>query len=246
MMSDFLSSDEMARFEELLKTYRPNDEVSDAFKRSNFAVIAGPAAAGKDTLRSLLLALPQTPYVSIVSTTSRSPRTGEFNGQEYNFASAADMEQDLTKGMYFEAALVHGQQLSALHVDEIHNLGSSKIGLSILVIKIEQQLRKQKTDIRTIFLIPPSFEVMMERLRMGRNFTEEELQRRLVAAEEELHYGLTDQNYYCIVSDGKTKVRDLADTFLRTGVKDVQTDQAARLVARQLASDLETHLAAVV
>jgi guanylate kinase len=148
--------------------------------------------------------------------------------------------------MYFEAALVHGQQLSALHVDEIHNLGSSKIGLSILVIKIEQQLRKQKTDIRTIFLIPPSFEVMMERLRMGRNFTEEELQRRLVAAEEELHYGLTDQNYYCIVSDGKTKVRDLADTFLRTGVKDVQTDQAARLVARQLASDLETHLAAVV
>lgn len=239
MMSSLLNPEQVASFRSLLTNYQPNPEVLEQFKKSSFAVIAGPAAAGKDTLRNLLLAIPNGPYTSVVSTTSRPARPGETDGKTYHFIDAEIMRQSLEAGLYFQADLVHDQQLSALYIDEVTKLGNDKIGLSILVVKTEKDLRKLKSDIKTIFLVPPSLHVMLDRLRTERDFSDEELSRRLKAACAEVTAALASHEYYCIVSDGKELVRDLADDFLKTGRKDETVDQDARQHARTLLAELD-------
>lgn len=241
-MSQLLNNEQLSMFKELLASYQPAADVLAAFQSSKFVVLAGPAAAGKDTLRNLLLTMPDSPYTSIISTTSRPMRPNEVDGSTYHFVDAEKMHEGLQAGLYFQADLVHGQQVSALYVDEVTKLHESTIGLSILVVKTEADLRSMKPDLKTIFLVPPDLDTMVHRLHDERGLASEELNRRLRAAEAELETALKSNDYYCLVSDHKERVRDLADDFLRNNSKNTEADRDAREHARQLLTELKSRV----
>lgn len=237
-MSRLLNTAEAEHFKEKIHNYLPNNEVLEQFKASNFAVIAGPAGAGKDTLRNGLIAKYIGSYVPILSTTTRPPRSGEADGKDYHFREIAEVEKGLNEREFFQAALVHQQQISCLHINEIRKLASNQVGLSILITETEAELRGIKRDIKTIFLIPPDLQTLKSRMQTERMLEESEIERRLTAAKNEITYAVEAEQYYCMVSETIPGVIEKAHAFLQTGNIDTAEDGRARDVMKTMMVEL--------
>lgn len=239
-----LDEEQISMFEKLIENYQPNKEALEIFQRSNFVVIAGPAGAGKDTLRNSLTQQCQEEYSQILSSTTRPMRGGEKDGVDYHFISVEEMKQELEKGELLMAAIVHNQQVSSLHISEIKKLKNEKAGLSILIVQAEKELRNLKSDIQTIFLVPPSYDELIKRLNYKRQLSDEEQARRLSAAKQELQIALDEPGYYCLISDGESETADIAHKFLQDGIA-VQPDGAAREKIAGLLDSLKKELPVV-
>lgn len=237
-MGQLLSESELQTFEYLLSDYRPDFSVLEVFRSSNFVVIAGPAGAGKDTLRNALVQKDSAKYAPIISTTTRPARVGEQDGREYHFRPVSEIKAGLIAKQYFQARLVHNQQVSCLHAAEIRKLMSDQIGLSILIVQQEEDLQMLKSDLRTIFLVPPSLETLKSRMQADRGFGSDEFDRRLAAAKTELKFALTRPHYYCLLSDDITELANQANRYLRAGEWDGGADRNARSTIEQILNDL--------
>lgn len=228
-------------FKRLINNYQPNTEALDIFIRSNFVVIAGPAGAGKDTLRNLLIKQYPECYLSVLSNTTRPMRKTEADGVDYHFVSLEEMKRELEKRELLQVALVHNQQISAMHVDEIRRLSEKQIGLSILVVQTEKELRNIKPSIKTVFLVPPSFKELVKRLHANRQIDKEEEKRRLSAAKIELEIALNETSYYCVMSDGEQETAQKVHHFLQSGTPDQPTDKCARKAILELLSSQQNN-----
>lgn len=237
-MSRLLTDQEATDFRRIVDDYQPDNEVVNEFKSSNFAVIAGPAGAGKDTLRNNLIQQFPNNYARVLSTTTRPLRKGEVDKVTYHFRSVDEVKDRLLKREFFQCALVHNQQVSCLHIDEIRQLQKGQFGLSILIPKAEEALHIIKNDIKTIFLIPPSFQNLKERINEGRQLKDSEVDRRLKAAAKELEYALRTPRYYCLISDTVDHVVTKTDSFLQEGSRSEKADQQARQVMQQIMLEL--------
>lgn len=238
LKGSLLDQNQVAEFRELVQNYQPNPTAEQLFAASNFAVIAGPAAAGKDTLRNGLLKKAPQRYLNVLSTTTRPKRKWEIDGREYHFIDPASMKNELVEGNSLQAALVHNQQVSVMHVDEIKKLKGGQIGLSILVVQTEKELRARKSDIKTIFLVPPTARALMRRLTKSRSLSNQEIDRRLSAAKQELAIALNQPDYYCLVTEDRSHTVRLADAFLSKGVRDADEDASARKHIEALLKEL--------
>ncbi len=237
-MSRLLTEDEAKLYAESLPNYRPNPQTVAQFAASNFTVIAGPAGAGKDTLRDNLIADYPDIYVPILSTTTRPPREGEVNGQTYNFTDLEHFNDALTRKEYLQVALVHNQQLSALHISEVQKLNQIQTGLSILIVQTEEELRAYHPNIRTIFVAPPSLEVLKQRIQIERILDSSEISRRLTAAKQEIAFALGQPHYYCMVSDGVEHITNVAHSYIQTGQIDKAEDERARSILEKILESL--------
>lgn len=225
-MSKLLNESQVIEINRTIDSYQPNPDVLEQFRASSFAVIAGPTAAGKDTLRDALCA--DEGYVRVLSTTTRPRREDETEGKTYHFVSYDEIKKQLQAGHHFQVALVHKQQVSGMHINEIKKIGQNEMGLSILIVQVERQLHRLKPGIRTIFLIPPSFEELANRLKRERITESAEINRRLTAAKKEIKIALNTPRYQCIISDEQMNVRRVARMFLQTGKMNTHEDNRAR------------------
>jgi guanylate kinase len=237
-MSNLLTDEQLENFKKLLENYQPNEAVLEQFKDSNFAVIAGPAGAGKDTLRNALLKQEPDVYAAVLSTTTRPARPGEQEGVDYYFRSPEEVEAGILSQEFLQVQLVHNQQISCMHVDEVLKLGQDKIGLSILIVQTEEKLRNIKPDIKTIFLIPPSLDILRERMQAERVLNSDEIDRRMSAAKIELETALARSDYYCLISGELDGLIENADLFLRYGQKEEQLDREARTTIQTILNTL--------
>ncbi len=237
-MSRLLTAEEASRFKNLVGFYAPHPDVLKAFQTSNFAVIAGPAGAGKDTLRNALLKNYADTYVPILSTTSRPPRTGEVDGETYHFREIEQIEEGIINQEFFQIALVHNQQVSCLHVDEVNKLATGQCGLSILVTDTEEEVREIKPDLKTLFLVPPTIEEFQRRMQEGRELRDDEINRRTTAAKQEMQAALNNPHYYCLVSETVPAVTTLAHQFLQTDMRNQTEDERARQIMKELIETL--------
>jgi guanylate kinase len=145
-------------------------------------VITGPSGVGKGTLiRALLERMPDL-RVS-VSATTRPPRPGERDGVDYHFMSPEQFEERVARGEFVEHATYAGNRYGTLH-SEIERAGSA------LVLEIEiqgaRQVRAAVPDAIQVFIAPPSFEALRERLVGRASDTEEQIESRLQVARDEL------------------------------------------------------------
>lgn len=238
-MNDFLENNQITDFKNIIGSYAPNEESLKNFLSSKFCVIAGPAVSGKDTLRDGLISnYPQT-YQKILSLTTRAPRQDEITKDSYKFISVENMRDLAVKQKLLQIALVHNQQISAIDIRQIEELQEDKIGLSILIVQTEQELYKIKPDIKTIFLIPPNFEDLMDRINRERLPDQTEIKRRLAAAEEEIGIALKTPRYYCIASDIKQNVQEKAHLFLSKEQRDSGEEKRARDICKEILEDIK-------
>ena len=121
-----------------------------------------------------------------VSFTTRSPRKGEVNGRDYNFVTLEEFNERKAAGEFLETALVHGNfyGTSRLWIEEQLQKGVS------VILEIDwqgaKQVKKIFPDAVTIFILPPSMEILEKRLRGRGTDSEEVIEKRLAGAALEI------------------------------------------------------------
>jgi guanylate kinase len=148
-------------------------------------VISSPSGGGKGTLiRRILKSVPHLGYS--VSWTTRSPRAGERDGVNYHFVSVEEFERMIERGGFLEWARVHGRLYGTTReAVERETLAGRDVILEIDV-QGAAAIRRSMQDAVQVFILPPSFEVLRERLRGRQTETPADLSVRLSNARAEV------------------------------------------------------------
>lgn len=154
--------------------------------RGRVVVVAGPTAVGKGTVTRRLLEKHPEVYLS-VSATTRDPRPGEVDGIHYFFWSPEQFDDAVKNGDMLEWALVHGRNRYGTPRSAVEAARAEGRAV-ILEIDLEgaRQVRSSMPDARFVFLAPPSWDVLVERLVGRGTESPEEQERRLETARVEM------------------------------------------------------------
>lgn len=171
----------------------------------NLIIVSAPSGAGKTTLVSEVLTRDQRIKPS-VSYTSRAPREGETNGAHYNFVSADEFRRMIESGDFLEWAEVHGNLYGTSRrlVERLRAEGFDVI----LTIDVQgaEQARSLFPDAIGVFILPPSYQTLLDRLdTRGANGTDDLRLRLRNALDELAQY----QNFdYVIINDDLQQATD--------------------------------------
>ena len=186
-------------------------------------VLSAPSGGGKTTIATKLLEARNDLGYS-VSATTRATRNGEQDGVHYHFLSRPEFERRQKNGEFVEWA-EYGAQLYGTLKREIDGIFASGRH-AVLDIEIEgaRQIRKNFSNSLQVFVLPPSAEVLVERLT-GRNTENPDiLRKRLTRASDELA-AVAEYDYAVVNEDLDTAVEQIA------AILDGKADE--RLVSRQ-------------
>ena len=148
-------------------------------------VITGPSGVGKGTLiRGLRERLPQLELS--VSATTRRPRPGTRDGVDYHFLDDEGFDRLLAEGRFVEHASYAGNRYGTLRSELDQRLQRGVPVVLELEVQGARQLRQAQPDAVTVFIAPPSLDVLRARLRARATDTEEQTESRLQTAAEEL------------------------------------------------------------
>jgi guanylate kinase len=176
--------------------------LSKQFSRQGILfVISAPSGAGKTTL---VEALRQTSNLFYsVSCTTRAPRAGEIDGEDYQFLSDKDFRERIEAGDFLESARVHGDYYGTLRQPVLTNL---KSGMDVLIdIDTQGAAAIRNCDDRAIrealsdiFIMPPDHEELRRRLLQRGTETAQQIESRLATAAREM--ALWRRYRYTIIS----------------------------------------------
>jgi len=195
-------------------------------------ILSSPSAGGKTTI-ARELRLRRTDLGYSVSCTTRAPRVGEVEGKDYYFLSRGDFERRRSAGDFAESAEVHGNMYGTLRSEIGRVLGAGKHVVMDIDVQGAQQFTRAFPKSVTIFVLPPSADVLLERLRQRRTESKEQLALRLHAALQELQ--AVDLYQYVVVND------DLAKAVHR-----VSAIIDAEVVSRERVAGLRQQVSALV
>jgi guanylate kinase len=142
---------------------RPAAPAPAASRKAFIFIISAPSGAGKTTLRKAALAAFADMRYS-VSFTTRPPRPGEENGQDYVFVTAPEFEAGIRGGRWAEWARVHGNYYGTCADVLAQSLASGCDILLDIDVQGAQQICARFPESVTIFIMPPSLEVLRQRL----------------------------------------------------------------------------------
>lgn len=147
-------------------------------------VLSGPAGVGKSTVGEKLIA--RGGITRAVTATTRAPRGSEREGVDYYFLTRAQFEADLVQGRFLEHAEVHGNLYGTPLRPVAQVLRSGKSVLLIIDVDGAEQVRNLGLDALSVFLLPPSRDELIARLRGRGTEDEEKLSRRISRVDREL------------------------------------------------------------
>ncbi|MFO1008744.1 MAG: guanylate kinase [Planctomycetota bacterium] len=152
-------------------------------RRGQMVVVSGPSGAGKSTICKRLLQDPR--IVFSVSATTRKRREGEVDGRDYHFLSRDEFRAKVERGEFIEWAEVYGNLYGTLRKPMQTTLDSGKTCLLEIDVQGALQLKAIGEPGIYVFIAPPDFEVLRQRLVQRNSETPEALERRLHKAEDE-------------------------------------------------------------
>ncbi len=155
-------------------------------------LISGPAGSGKTTLCDRLLEN-YDDLKRIVTATTRTPREGEVEGEDYYFLSDRDFLEKIENEEFYECALIHGRHYGTLKSEVHRQLESGHDIILNIDVQGAASFRKNakednflKERLITVFIYPESLNIIRERLRSRQQDSEEEIERRILTAKIEL------------------------------------------------------------
>jgi len=201
-------------------------------------IVSGPSGAGKTTLinqvRAQLEPIGINLYFS-VSHTTRASRPGETAGKSYHFVTRAEFDQMIERGEFIEHAFVHEQRYGTSKGEVLERLRRGEdVILDIDYQGAQQIANDPELSQRSlnIFIFPPSFEHLEQRLRDRGLNSEDEIHTRLQKAIDEIDAG-KEFYHYVIINDDLT----VATECLKAAViaKKLQTRTALDAIAKMAA-----------
>ncbi len=160
--------------------------VDEAPRGPRLTVLAGPTAVGKGTVAAYVRDHHPDVWIS-VSATTRPPRPREEHGTHYWFVDDAEFDRMVVAGELLEWAVVHGRaRYGTPRAPVDAALAAGRPALLEIDLQGARQVRSSMPRARFVFLRPPSWEELVRRLVGRGTESEEERQRRLATAREEL------------------------------------------------------------
>ena len=160
-------------------------------------VVSAPAGCGKGTILGQILK--DEKYYYSVSATTRKPRPSEQDGVNYRFLDKAEFEKLIAEDAFLEHAQYCDNYYGTLKAPIEENLAKGKHVILEIEVQGAMQIRQLRPDAKFIFIAPPSFETLRQRLEHRGTETPEVIEKRVNAAKKELEMKI---NYdYCIIND---------------------------------------------
>ncbi|UJL35088.1 guanylate kinase [Cylindrospermopsis raciborskii Cr2010] len=176
-------------------------------------VLTGPSGVGKGTLIQKLLAQHPQLYYS-VSATTRSPRLGEIDGKSYYFITPNSFQELVAQGEFLEWAEFAGNYYGTPRAAVLQQI---QLGRSV-ILEIElagaRQIKASYPDALSIFILPPSFLELENRIRARGQDSDEAITRRLNRAKEEIK-AASEFDIQIVNDDFATTLNEL-ETILKT------------------------------
>jgi guanylate kinase len=149
-------------------------------------VVSAPSGTGKTTLVEHLVR--EVPALKMSrSYTSRAVRNGECHGVDYNFVTRARFEEMVAGDEFLEWADVFGNLYGTRRADTEQLLAQGEDVVLVIDVQGARQVRRrQMLPTISIFVLPPSYDILEQRLRGRCNDAEEAIERRLTAARDEV------------------------------------------------------------
>ena len=161
-------------------------------------ILSAPSGGGKTTIARALLARRKDIGYS-VSCTTRQPREGEVPGKDYYFHSRSEFIAKRERGEFAESAEVHGNLYGTLRSEVLRVLEAGQHVLMDIDVQGASQFTRVFPQSVTIFILPPSADVLLDRLRKRQTESAQQLADRLQSALQELQ--AVDEYEYVIVND---------------------------------------------
>jgi guanylate kinase len=153
--------------------------------RGLLLIVSAPSGAGKTTLVERLVEL--TPGLRMSrSYTSRNAREGETDGVDYNFVTRQRFESMVAAGEFLEWADVFGNLYGTRAADTDAMLEAGNDVVLVIDVQGARKVRARGREARAVFVMPPSFHVLEQRLRGRSKDSEAAIQRRLQVARDEV------------------------------------------------------------
>ena len=232
-------------FKDLLSRYGADESSRKAIGDKRLIVLVSPTSAGRNTVISGLSETGK--YVFVPSDTTRAPRENngvlEEDGVEYFFVSEEVFLDGLKKNDYIEAKLVHNQQVSGTSLSRLEHY--SNLAASIVIeanFQGAREIHELKPDATFIFVLPPSFEIWMERLQKRGFMSQDEFLERLRSAEQEIQAALDDGFYKIVVNDQFRNTISQVRDIVENGSYTEEQEQYAHKSAWKLLNTIKEHL----
>jgi guanylate kinase len=198
-------------------------------------IISAPSGSGKSTLvHRLLTSVPGLAFS--ISYTTRPPRASETNGVDYTFVSRADFEARLAHGEFLEHAEVFGNYYGTNRNTFEKAVQEGKDLVLDIDVQGARQLKVAIPEAISIFVLPPSREVLEQRLRARSQDSEEVIQRRLKGAAEEVR-NYTQYDYVLINRELEESAARLATVVKAERLRKARMEEEVRPILDSFEKD---------
>ena len=174
--------------------------------KGTLIILAGPSGSGKDTvMKELFKLLPDLKFS--ISSITRDMREGEVNGEKYNFITREEFESMIENKQLLEYNVYCGNYYGTPKAPVEKAIAEGKEILIEIDVNGAEEVRKNCSDYFSVFIMPPSFEVLRERL-IGRGTDKMEvIEKRLEEAKAEMARA-NEFDYVVVNDDLLTAVHD--------------------------------------
>lgn len=180
-------------------------------------IISSPSGGGKGTLiREVLRTVPHIGYS--ISFTTRKMREGEIHGQHYFFVTHTEFEKLIEQGEFLEYANVHGNFYGTSKTQVLKEISSGRDVILEIDVQGAESIRKTMPEAVGIFILPPSYQVLRERLTLRQTESAEDLTLRLINSAGEVRR-YTEFDYVIINDQLEKATTDLQSVVYAERVK---------------------------
>jgi guanylate kinase len=199
-------------------------------------IITGTTGSGKDVIEQHIEKISNWRHV--VTHTTRELRPGEQTGVDYWFVSEDEMLRLVNERIFIEVKLIHNHQIYGSSIAAYRDVldGGHKPMMRIDIKGIED-LHHHVSGIRPFFILPPTFEVWMERLEKRGHMSHVERAKRMDSAKKELEAAIQNEHFIMVINDELPR----ATKEILDNITDIPSQQRNRELAQRLIDHISAY-----